>query len=1098
MFISDISSLEKTKIVRSFISHSATIHDIQTLENSSLEVTFYATGSVDQTVRIWNLVDEEEERQNISMIKLPGLRRNLYTRNLSKILYMGDKYEHFKNNSNPISPEKQVRCLKCSHDGQYLAVGDQDGVLKVFSLVTFLKVKEVTSHNQEILCLDFTPENPDNNWFLASGSRDRLIHIYNVNKNFEFIGSIDDHNASISALKFAYVKSKGSLILVSCGADKSLIFREFKGIGGGGGVGAGGAGAGGGGGGFVQYHVEIDKFNKFFTLDVNHDSNIAVVGQEKKIQFWSLEDCKLKNVIETKEEDKNSGKAIGLDNLRVTVDGSGSYVAVSNSDKVVRIRDFASGNIVAKASCGDITTSLCFAMNSKQLITVTAKGCIYIWKLSQEIKSNIEKKKQQLGLLGRHLKEVLGRSRDLTLDSFWIEEELKLYLKRDSIPIKYIQNDPPPPIAEEDPKRKQPPHTPSNSNKAIKDLKKSNEEIKEEIAEAISPLKMIVSQIITPPPPPELFTPSPPPAPKLDPSEVVNTFMLPAWAQSKIDHIKNYQQEIKNMEINKQKEKDDICIESLNELEFDQKFNSNNHINSNPNLSKKVEPPTEMEVVEIQKSQGDDIEEEKEEEELYAKNKEAETITDEQDPFLKNNYTDLDNLEINPDTNNKSPLRNSLTNKYYEQSSFKKTVSDLSSTDKNNKVFEFIRDPKDRNRKSVFDMNEIEGQVMMINKKMEEAELNMGKKTSPSIFESQIVAEGGMIKIERKMLLERKIDDIIAKDHGSQKTQTQTSNGNHPKTDINYEIFKRIENSQLEKDTQDAKKLIKKLNQDLENFNSNLIDFEMEEEPLILPIEKEPSPLPKQPSPKKEKVLTPNPFKPPELSRNDEKDKPKKTLDTIEIPTPKLASDDKLKESEKNRRITHIRPSPEGVKETPKTNPSSIDFSLFKEVKFETERKGKDDNITITNEKVCANKLFDKKDSNVKHEATDHRATAAQKEKLLDHFEEISKIETDRSEIKLESDRNISIWEINTKVDESFSIIANEIMKLQEIYRQAEVSNICDKDQILSKIDNKLDETKLGFERISTRRTNNSMFLKSVFEENSVVHNETNNRSLST
>ena len=360
MFISDITSLEKTKIVRSFISHSSTIHDIQTLENSSLEVTFYATGSVDQTVRIWNLVDEEEDRQNISMIKLPGLRRNLYTRNLSKILYMGDKYDHFKSNASPVSPEKQVRCLKCSHDGQYLAVGDQDGVLKVFSLVTFSKVKEVTSHNQEILCLDFTPENPENNWFLASGSRDRLIHVYNVNRNFEFVVSIDDHNASISALKFAYLKSKGSLILVSCGADKSLIFREFKGI--------------GGGGGFIQYHVEIDKFNKFFTLDVNHDSNIAVLGQEKKIQFWSLEDCKLKNVIETKEEDKNSGKAVGLDNLRVAVDGSGSYVAVSNSDKVVRIRDFASGNIVAKASCGDITTSLCFAMNSKQLITVTAKG----------------------------------------------------------------------------------------------------------------------------------------------------------------------------------------------------------------------------------------------------------------------------------------------------------------------------------------------------------------------------------------------------------------------------------------------------------------------------------------------------------------------------------------------------------------------------------------------------------------------------------------------------------------------------------------------------------------------------------------------------
>ena len=92
----------------------------------------------------------------------------------------------------------------------------------------------------------------------------------------------------------------------------------------------------------------------------------------------------------------------------------------------------------------------------------------------------------------------------------------------------------------------------------------------------------------------------------------------------------------------------------------------------------------------------------------------------------------------NPTPNTKSPLRNSLTNKYYEQSSYTKPISNFSSTEKNSsKVFEFIRDPKDRNRKSLFDINEIEGQVMMINKKMEEAELNLGKKTCPSIFESQ-------------------------------------------------------------------------------------------------------------------------------------------------------------------------------------------------------------------------------------------------------------------------------------------------------------------------------------------------------------------------
>ena len=38
---------------------------------------------------------------------------------------------------------------------------------------------------------------------------------------------------------------------------------------------------------------------------------------------------------------------------------------------------------------------------------------------------------QQLGLLAKRLKEVLVKSKDLTLDSFWIEEEIKQFLKKE-------------------------------------------------------------------------------------------------------------------------------------------------------------------------------------------------------------------------------------------------------------------------------------------------------------------------------------------------------------------------------------------------------------------------------------------------------------------------------------------------------------------------------------------------------------------------------------------------------------------------------------------------------------------------------------------
>ena len=90
LFIWDISKLESVVIRRSFLNHSGTIHDIQILGNtSSYEVTFFATGGTDKTVRIWNLADQES-------FEVEGLRRNLYSKHISRIIYVGNDFSHFK------------------------------------------------------------------------------------------------------------------------------------------------------------------------------------------------------------------------------------------------------------------------------------------------------------------------------------------------------------------------------------------------------------------------------------------------------------------------------------------------------------------------------------------------------------------------------------------------------------------------------------------------------------------------------------------------------------------------------------------------------------------------------------------------------------------------------------------------------------------------------------------------------------------------------------------------------------------------------------------------------------------------------------------
>lgn len=60
---------------------------------------------------------------------------------------------------------------------------------------------------------------------LASGSRDRLIHVFDVRNECQHVAVIDDHPSSIQSLLFA--QSPTGPLMLSAGADKSIVFREY-------------------------------------------------------------------------------------------------------------------------------------------------------------------------------------------------------------------------------------------------------------------------------------------------------------------------------------------------------------------------------------------------------------------------------------------------------------------------------------------------------------------------------------------------------------------------------------------------------------------------------------------------------------------------------------------------------------------------------------------------------------------------------------------------------------------------------------------------------------------------------------------------------
>lgn len=90
-----------------------------------------------------------------------------------------------------------------------------------FNLIT----NKIRAHEAEILTLDFSkPTKANPSLLLATGSRDRLIHVFNVLNNCEHIKTLSEHSASITSVKFANTQN-GELKLLSCSADKSIVFR---------------------------------------------------------------------------------------------------------------------------------------------------------------------------------------------------------------------------------------------------------------------------------------------------------------------------------------------------------------------------------------------------------------------------------------------------------------------------------------------------------------------------------------------------------------------------------------------------------------------------------------------------------------------------------------------------------------------------------------------------------------------------------------------------------------------------------------------------------------------------------------------------------
>jgi WD40 repeat protein len=254
-------------------------------------------------------------------------------------------HQVIKENNLDLYDEDQIKFVKFSPDEQYLACGDHNGVIYIYKLDSSFDLhKMIPAHNLEVTSLDFVLH--ENTYLLASGSQDGLIHIFDLNKNFEFT-TISEHEGAVRCVCFAVDKSlvSNNIKFISCGADNNLLFFSVNGP-----------------KSIVCYHRVKEDNLITYDLSLNPDQTKLIAGHNGKISIWDVGSAFCEKILEMK-----SG-SVPQDNFRVAIDKTGVYMAISCNDKYVRVRNIINGQLIIKIPCSEYISSLSFSINNEYLI----------------------------------------------------------------------------------------------------------------------------------------------------------------------------------------------------------------------------------------------------------------------------------------------------------------------------------------------------------------------------------------------------------------------------------------------------------------------------------------------------------------------------------------------------------------------------------------------------------------------------------------------------------------------------------------------------------------------------------------------------------
>ncbi|XP_066601147.1 mitogen-activated protein kinase-binding protein 1 isoform X2 [Prorops nasuta] len=412
IYVWDVRDIKRVGKSHSFLYHSACIWGVEmypTGQDSvgSMPPGSFITCSSDDTIRVWNL--EKDLTPNDTLYK-----RNIYSNELLKVLYIDPELTYLKDLdlASAGSTDKSdasydgrngVRSIRVSPDGKHLASGDRSGNIRIHDVSTLEELWLIEAHDAEVLCLEYSKFSKSTTKMaklLASASRDRLIHVFSVDQEYNFLQTLDDHSSSITAVRFFNQTNQSSqLQMVSCGADKSIIFRQLQ-------LATGGK---------LQFARDHNAQGKTTLYDMEVDS-----GQKHVLTACQDRNIRVYNVTNGKHSKTFKG-SVGEDGslIKVVLDASGIYVATSCTDKTLCVYDYYSGECMATMlGHSELVTGLRFSPDCRHLVSASGDGCVFVWRVPHDMVVTMQARlAQQAMRAGKRPAQSNGIDIDIQIDN---------------------------------------------------------------------------------------------------------------------------------------------------------------------------------------------------------------------------------------------------------------------------------------------------------------------------------------------------------------------------------------------------------------------------------------------------------------------------------------------------------------------------------------------------------------------------------------------------------------------------------------------------------------------------------------------------------